>query len=131
MLGGSLTDRRGRTTVTLLMSVASLVCSFSFDWMIGLPMSALVTVAVFYNVTGVADSSVHSTILTELIDSHYLGATYSLRAVLGFGARAISPWVFGLALDWGRVGVALPDHVVWRLAWSTLGLGGLLEPVVI
>lgn len=131
VLGGSLSDRWGRTTVTLLMSVASLACSFSFGWMIGLPMFLLVAVAMFYNVTGVGDSSIHSTTLTELTDPRYLGVAYSLRSVLGFGAGAISPWVFGLVLDWGRAGGALPDHVVWGLAWSTLGLGGLLGPVVI
>jgi len=129
VLGGSLSDRLGRTAVTLLMAVASLACSFSFGWMIGAPMFVLVAVAVFYNVTGVGDSSIHSTTLTELTDPRYLGAAYSLRSVLGFGAGAISPWVFGLVLDWGRAGGSLPDHVVWGLAWSTLGLGGLLGPV--
>jgi len=131
VLGGSLSDRWGRTTVTLLMSVASLACSFSFGWMVGLPMFALVAVAVFYNVTGVADSSIHSTTLTELMDPRYLGAAYSLRSVLGFGAGAISPWVFGLVLDWGHAGGGLSEQVIWGLAWSTLGLGGLLGPVVI
>jgi MFS family permease len=131
VLGGSLSDRLGRTAVTLMMSVASLACSFSFGWMIGAPMFVLVAVAVFYNVTGVADSSIHSTTLTELTDPRYLGAAYSLRSVLGFGAGAISPWVFGLVLDWGRTDGGLPDHVVWGLAWSTLGLGGLLGPLAI
>ncbi len=130
VLGGSLSDRHGRTAVTLALSLASLACSFAFGWMVGLPLFVLVAVAVFYNVTGVGDSSIHSTTLTELMDPRYLGAAYSLRSVLGFGAGAISPWVFGLVLDWGRAG-SLPDHVVWGLAWSTLGLGGLLGPVVI
>jgi MFS family permease len=130
VLGGSLSDRLGRTAVTLAMAIASLACSFSFGWMVGAPMFLLVAVAVFYNVTGVGDSSIHSTTLTELTDPRYLGAAYSLRSVLGFGAGAVSPWVFGLVLDWGRGG-SLPDHVVWGLAWSTLGLGGLLGPVVI
>jgi len=131
VLGGSLSDRLGRTTVTLVMSIASLACSFSFGWMVGAPMFLLVAIAVFYNVTGVGDSSIHSTTLTELTDPRYLGAAYSLRSVLGFGAGAISPWIFGLVLDWGRGGGDLPDHVVWGLAWSTLGLGGLLGPLAI
>ena len=130
IMGGSLSDRFGRTAVTLAMALASLACSFSFGWMIGAPMALLVAVAVFYNVTGVADSSIHSTTLTELTDPRYLGVAYSLRSLLGFGAGAISPWVFGLVLDWGRAG-AMPDHVIWGLAWSTLGIGGLLGPVAI
>jgi MFS family permease len=99
--------------------------------MVGLPMFALVAVAVFYNVTGVGDSSIHSTTLTELMDPRYLGAAYSLRSVLGFGAGAISPWVFGLVLDWGHAGDGLSEQMIWGLAWTTLGLGGLLGPVVI
>jgi MFS family permease len=130
ILGGSLSDRFGRTAVTLAMALCSLACSFSFGWMIGAPMLLLVVVAVFYNVTGVADSSIHSTTLTELTDPRYLGVAYSLRSLLGFGAGAIAPWVFGLVLDWGRAG-SLPDHVVWGLAWSTLGIGGLLGPVAV
>ena len=130
VLGGSLSDRHGRTAVTLALALASLACSFAFGWMIGLPLLLLVAVAMFYNVTGVGDSSIHSTTLTELMDPRYLGAAYSLRSVLGFGAGAIAPWVFGLVLDWGRAG-SLPDHVVWGLAWSTLGIGGLLGPVAI
>jgi MFS family permease len=130
VLGGSLSDRHGRTAVTLVMGLSSLACSFSFGWMIGAPMFLLVAVAVFYNVTGVGDSSIHSTTLTELTDPRYLGVAYSLRSLLGFGAGAISPWVFGLVLDWGRAG-DLGEHVIWGLAWTTLGIGGLLGPVVV
>ena len=130
VLGGSLSDRHGRTAVTLAFGLASLVCSFSFGWMMGAPLLLLVAVAVFYNVTGVGDSSIHSTTLTELTDPRYLGVAYSLRSVLGFGAGAISPWVFGLVLDWARAG-ELPEHVIWGLAWSTLGIGGLLGPVAV
>jgi MFS family permease len=128
VLGGSLSDRYGRTAVTLMLSLASLFCSFSFGWMIGLPLAVLVVVAVIYNLTGVADSSIHSTTLTELVPPSYLGAAYSLRSVLGFGAGAISPWMFGLVLDWARAG-RLDEAVVWGLAWSVLGLGGLLGPL--
>ena len=121
VLGGSLSDRWGRTSVTLSLSLASLLCSFSFGWMVGLPLMTLVAVAIFYNVTGVADSSIHSTTLTELMDPRFLGAAYSLRSVLGFGAGAIAPWVFGLVLDGGR-GAGWSEQVIWGLAWSTLGL---------
>jgi len=130
VLGGSLSDRHGRTAVTLALAVASLICSFGFGWMIYAPIGLLVTLAVVYNLTGVGDSSIHSTTLTELIDPRYLGAAYSLRSVLGFGAGAIAPWVFGLVLDAGHA-QTWPEPVVWGLAWSTLGLGGVLGPVAI
>lgn len=130
VLGGAWSDRWGRTAVTLGLSIASLICSFSFGWMVGLPLVALVTVAIFYNVTGMADSSIHATTLTELMDPRFLGVAYSLRSLLGFGAGAISPWVFGLVLDWGQ-SVGWTIQLTWGLAWSTLGVGGLLGPIMI
>jgi MFS family permease len=130
VIGGTLSDRWGRTAVTLALSLASLACSFSFGWLVGLPLWLLVAVAVFYNMTGVADSSIHSTTLTELVEPRHLGAAYSLRSVLGFGAGIVAPWLFGLTLDWSQA-ANLSTTVAWGLAWSTLGLGGLLGPVAI
>lgn len=127
-LGGTWSDRHGRTTVALAVSVASLACSLSFGWMLGLPMALIVGVAVIYNVTGVADSSIHSTTLTELTPPHLLGAAYSLRSVLGFGAGAVAPWVFGLVLDAVRAQGG-GETWAWGLAWASLAAGGLLGPV--
>ena len=129
VLGGSLSDRFGRTAVILWASSASLACSFAFGWLLGMPLPLVVAVAVLYNCSGVADSSIHSTVLAELVHPRRLGATYSLRSVLGFGAGAVAPWVFGLVLDWGR-GPLASERLAWGLAWASLGLGGLLGPVV-
>lgn len=131
ILGGSLSDRWGRTAIILVFSVTSLVCSFSFGWLLGAPMWLLVVVAVLYNFSGVADSSIHSTSLSELIRPRYLGAAYSLRSLLGFGAGAVAPWVFGLVLDWGRGPALGSEALAWGLAWASLGIGGLLGPVAI
>lgn len=131
VLGGSLSDRWGRTAIILGLSITSLVCSFAFGWMLGLPIGLLVLVAVIYNFAGVADSSIHSTSLSELIHPRYLGAAYSLRSVLGFGAGAVAPWVFGAVLDWGRAPPLSSETWAWGLAWASLGMGGLLGPVAI
>ena len=76
-----------------------------------------------------AHSPVLSTAQTELVSPRYLGAAYSLRSVLGFGAGSISPWVFGLVLDWGRADGG-SQLLTFGLAFSTLGLGGLLCPLL-
>lgn len=126
--GGSLSDRLGRTRVILLMSCLSLACSFSFGWMIGLPLWLLVAVAALYNFTAIGDSSVYSTAVTELVPPRYLGAAYSIRSVLGFGAGAVSPWAFGLVLDATRASAG-SEFLAWGLAWSSLGAGALLGPL--
>ena len=128
VIGGSLSDRYGRTTIALTVSIISLLCSLSFGWMLGLPMMLIVAVAIIYNLTGVADSSIHSTTLTELTPAHLLGTAYSLRSVLGFGAGAIAPWVFGMVLDQVRVSGG-GEHWAWGLAWASLAVGGLLGPL--
>ena len=127
--GGVLSDRWGRTAVILLMSLGSLVCSFTFGWLIAAPTWIVVAVAIAYNLTAIGDSSVYSTAMTELVPGHCLGAAWALRSVLGFGAGAVSPWVFGLVLDlWQEAGGVRAD-AAWGWAWTALGVGAVLGPV--
>jgi len=128
--GGSLSDRWGRTTVILAMSCASLACSFAFGWMLAWPLWLLLIVAVVYNVTAIGDSSVYSTAITELVPPRYIGAAYSIRSVLGFGAGAVSPWTFGLVFDWARGAPLQSEAWAWGLAWTSLGVGALLGPLM-
>jgi MFS family permease len=128
--GGSLSDRWGRTAVILAMSCASLACSFTFGWMLSWPLWMLLVVAVIYNVTAIGDSSVYSTAITELVPPRYIGAAYSIRSVLGFGAGAVSPWTFGLVFDWARGAPLQSEAWAWGLAWTSLGVGALLGPLM-
>jgi MFS family permease len=130
ILGGSQSDRWGRTNMILLASCLSLACSFAFGWLLALPLWLLVLVAAVYNLTAIADSSVYSTAMTELVPPQYLGAAFSLRSVLGFGAGIISPWVFGLVIDWARGEPLRSDALAWGLAWTSLGVGALLGPLM-
>ena len=127
--GGVLSDRWGRTAVILLMSLASLVCSFTFGWLIAAPAWIVVAVAIAYNLTAIGDSSVYSTAMTELVPGNCLGAAWALRSVLGFGFGAISPWVFGLVLDLGQGADGARADAAWGWAWTALGVGALLGPI--
>lgn len=128
--GGRLSDRWGRTRIIQWGACLSLACSFTFGWMITLPLWLLVAVAAFYNVAAIADSSVYSTALTELVPPQYLGAAYALRSLLGFSAGIISPWVFGLVFDWARGEPLHSEATAWGLAWTSLGIGALLGPLM-
>ncbi|MCE5282470.1 MAG: MFS transporter [Deltaproteobacteria bacterium] len=130
IFGGSLSDRWGRTQVILWAACLSLVFSFTFGWIMALPLWILVVVATLYNLTAIADSSVFSTGLTELVEPRYLGAAYALRSLLGFGAGVVSPWVFGLVIDWARGEPLSSEAMAWGLAWSALGVGALLGPLM-
>lgn len=129
IIGGTMSDRWGRTQTILLWSCVSLVLSFSIGWLIALPVALLVAIACLHNFSAVADSSVHSTVIAESVPPHILGAAYAVRSVVGFGMGVISPVVFGWALDLAGGGRTSGDAFAWGVAWMTLGLGGLLGPV--
>jgi len=124
IVGGTMADRWGRTRTILLWSSVSLVLSFSIGWLMALPVGLLVALACLYNFAGIADSSTHSTVLAESVPPHYLGVAYAVRSVIGFGAGVVSPVVFGWALD--RTGAPYG----WGVAWTTLGLGAMLGPLM-
>jgi MFS family permease len=126
--GGWLSDRMGRTWTMMVLATISAVCSLTLGWLIGLPLWLLVVICAFYSFTAVGDSSVFSTAVTELVPPRHIGAAYSVRSVLGFGAGAIAPWVFGLVLDAAGAMQATPV-MTWGLAWCSLGVVALFSPV--
>lgn len=126
--GGWLSDRMGRTWTMLLLATTSACCSLLLGWLIGLPLWLLVIICFVYSFTAVGDSSVFSTAITELVPPRRIGAAYSVRSVLGFGAGAIAPWVFGLVLDAAGAAQASPV-ITWGLAWCSLGIIALMSPV--
>src|SRR5687768_14093251 len=127
--GGTMADRWGRIQTILTWSCVSLVLSFSIGWLIAVPIALLVALACLYNFAAIADSSTHSTVLAESVPPHYLGVAYAVRSVVGFGAGVVSPFVFGWALDLAGGGRASTSAFAWGIAWTTLGIGGLLGPV--
>jgi len=126
--GGWLSDRMGRTWTMLVLATTSACCSLALGWLIGLPLWLLVIICAFYSFTAVGDSSVFSTAVTELVPPRHIGAAYSVRSVLGFGAGATAPWVFGLVLDAAGAAEASPV-VTWGLAWCSLGVIALFSPI--
>ncbi len=129
LLGGAMADRWGRTRAILFWSCLSLALSFSFGWMIALPVTLLVAAACLYNLAAIADSATHSTVLAESVPPHMLGVAYAVRSVIGFGAGVASPVVFGAALDWAGGGRGSTNALAWGVAWTTLGLGAMLGPL--
>jgi len=122
---GSLSDRLGRGRVILIMAGISTLCSFVFGWTIGLPFSVIAAVGIVYNFTSLGDSPVLSAGLTEVVTPSYLGAAFGLRSLLGFGAGAVSPVVFGAILDWTNPqGTGQTYYANWGWAFVSLGVPG-------
>jgi MFS family permease len=131
LIGGTLSDRWGRSSTMMLFTCVSLAFSFSFGWMLGWHLMVLFVAAAFYNLASIADSSIYSTSLTELVEPQLIGAAYAVRSVMGFGAGVVSPWVFGLVLDLSHGIPMSSDKLGWGLAWTSLGLGALPTPLMI
>jgi MFS family permease len=129
-IAGCLSDRWGRTAVIITMMAISISCSFSFGWLIGNPMFWVMAVGLCYGFSVIAESPVFSSGLTEVVPPNYLGTALGLRSLIGFGAGAISPTVFGLILDLTNAGQTKVYGYIpnWGWAFSMLGLVALIGP---
>jgi MFS family permease len=122
---GFLSDHWGRAVVLLALSGVSSTCSFLFGWTFGWPLIIIICLGAVYAFSSLGDSPVLSAALSEAADPAYLGAAFGIRSLLGFGAGAVAPLVFGLVLDWTNTGAIGRLYVHWGWAFSSLGLMGL------
>jgi len=123
---GSLSDRLGRARVIMVLSGISTICSFIFGWSIGWPLILVMAIGLVYAFSSLGDSPVLSAALTEVVTPSYLGTAFGIRSLLGFGAGAISPFVFGLILDWTNpVKMDGSYYSTWGWSFVMLGLAGL------
>ncbi|MBM3471120.1 MAG: MFS transporter [Armatimonadetes bacterium] len=120
---GLLSDRLGRRTVILVLAAVSAACSFSFGWLVGGPLLLVAVVGSVYGFTALGDSPVLSVALTEAVRPAYLGSALAIRSLLGFGAGAVAPVVFGLVLD--TTNPTGSPASGWGWAFVVLGVGGL------
>ncbi|MBN2034115.1 MAG: MFS transporter [Deltaproteobacteria bacterium] len=120
---GSLSDRLGRAQVIMVLAGLSVLCSFVFGWSIEWPFWVVIGLGLFYAFTAIGDSPVLSAALTEVVSISYLGSALGMRSILGFGAGALSPFVFGAILDWTN---SSPQaYTTWGWAFVSLGIPGL------
>jgi MFS family permease len=123
---GTLSDTLGRTSVILFIGSISTACSFGMGWLIGLPIGIIVVIGMIYAFSGLGDSPILSASITENVEPSYLGTALALRGLLGFGAGALSPFVFGAVLDWSNPTFQSTGiYETWGWSYSILGLGGL------
>jgi MFS family permease len=120
---GSLSDRLGRSKVIMVLAGLSVLCSFTFGWSIQWPFWMVMALGIFYAFTTIGDSPVLSAALTEVVSPSYLGSAFGIRSMLGFGAGAVSPVVFGAILDWTNPGQQV--YTTWGWAFVSLGIPGL------
>jgi len=122
-LSGYAADRFGARRVLIAFALLGAVCSLSIGWMGDFGVVLLLAATALYGFATIGDSSVLSSAMTDAVPPEQLGRVLGLRSVLGVGAGALSPAVFGLALDLS------PAALGWGIAFSTLAAGAAVAIV--
>nr|WP_315591432.1 MFS transporter [uncultured Cupriavidus sp.] len=123
-LGGWLADRVGRTAVTIGAMAISASCAAVMGWLATAPLTVLITVALIWGVSVIADSAQFSASVTELAEPSSIGTLLTAQTCAGFLLTLISihlvPDIVAL-LGWRggfgmlAIGPALGCIAMWRL----------------
>ncbi len=122
-MSGYAADRFGAGRVLVTFAVLGAVLSAAIGWLPSLGVPLLLLIVAIYGFATLGDSSVLSAAMTAAVPPTSLGRVLGLRSVLGVGAGALSPALFGLTLD------LAPGAFAWGFAFSTLAAGAVLAIV--
>jgi MFS family permease len=118
-VAGILSDRFGRTAVTIAAMALSGLCAALIGLTLGAAPVVTLSVAILWGITIVADSAQFSTAVTELSSPAYVGTALTMQTCVGFALTIISIWIIPPLV--GAVG--------WRWAFSFLAIGPFLGVV--
>ena len=115
-IGGVVSDRWGRTTLTMAAMGASGLCALLIGFTFGGPPGVTLAVAMLWGITVIADSAQFSTAVTELSQPAYVGTALTIQTCVGFALTVASIWMIPLVVSW----------VGWRWAFAMLCVGPFL-----
>jgi len=115
-LGGVVSDRWGRTTLTMAAMAASGVCALAIGATFGAAPAMTLLVAIVWGVTIIADSAQFSTAVTELSPPAYVGTALTTQTCVGFALTTLSIWLIP----------PIASAVGWRWAFAPLAVGPFL-----
>jgi MFS family permease len=118
-IGGLVSDRWGRTTLTMAAMGGSGACAAVIGLTFGGPPVLTLLVAVVWGVTVIADSAQFSTAVTELSPPAYVGTALTTQTCAGFALTTLSIWLIP----------PIVAAVGWRWAFATLAIGPVLGVV--
>jgi MFS family permease len=115
-LGGAVSDRWGRTTLTMAAMALSGACAVVIGLTFGGPPLLTLAVALVWGVTVVADSAQFSTAITELSPPAYVGTALTTQTCVGFALTMVTIWLVPPLVTW----------VGWPWAFAALAVGPAL-----
>jgi MFS family permease len=117
--GGVVSDRWGRTTLTMAAMTLSGTCATTIGLTFGGPPLLTLALAVVWGITIVADSAQFSTAITELSPPAYVGTALTTQTCVGFALTMASIWVIP----------PLVRLAGWQWAFAALAVGPALGVV--
>ncbi|CAN5755708.1 MFS transporter [soil metagenome] len=121
VLGGLWADRLGRENIAAAAMAVSGACALTIGWLQSAPVWLVVTLALVWGFTVVADSAQFSALVTEVAPPHAVGTALTLQTSLGFLLTAGTIWMtFALqqAFGWGFAFALLavgPAAGIWQI----------------
>lgn len=115
-IGGVLSDRWGRTTLTMAAMGLSGLCALLIGFTFGGPPGVTLAIAILWGITVIADSAQFSTAVTELSQPAYVGTALTIQTCVGFALTVASIWMIPVVVSW----------IGWRWAFAALGVGPFL-----
>jgi MFS family permease len=115
-VGGVLSDRWGRTTLTMAAMALSGLCALVIGLTFGGPPALTLAIAILWGITVIADSAQFSTAVTELSQPAYVGTALTIQTSVGFALTMASIWIIPVIVSW----------VDWRWAFAVLSVGPFL-----
>jgi MFS family permease len=115
-IGGVVSDRWGRTTLTMAAMGLSGLCALVIGLTFGGPPGLTLAIAILWGITIIADSAQFSTAVTELSQPAYVGTALTFQTCVGFALTMVSIWMIPVVVSW----------VGWRWAFAVLAVGPFL-----
>lgn len=117
--GGAVSDRWGRTTLTMAAMALSGACAATMGLTFGGPPLLTLALALVWGITIVADSAQFSTAITELSPPAYVGTALTTQTCVGFALTMASIWLVPPLVRWSG----------WGWAFAALAVGPALGVV--
>jgi MFS family permease len=109
-------DRWGRTTLTIAAMALSGACAVLIGPTFGGPPLLTLAVALVWGITVIADSAQFSTAITELSPPAYVGTALTTQTCVGFALTMVTIWLVPPLVGW----------VGWSWAFAALAVGPAL-----
>jgi MFS family permease len=118
-VGGIVSDRWGRTTLTMAAMGLSGLCAAVIGLTFGGPPGLTLVIAILWGFSIIADSAQFSTAVTELSLPAYVGTALTIQTCVGFALTMLSIWLIPPLVSW----------LTWRWAFAVLAAGPFLGVV--